>query len=146
MKSRSTPRAQPQIVIAEDDEAIARNVADALRGLGYRTHWSKDGLDAINRIFKSKPSAIILDVSLPKLSGTKICRMVRDTRELSATPIIVISGHSATTDKMQLFALGADDYLTKPFSVDELIARLHAVIGRSLFLRPHVLVPTHLYR
>jgi DNA-binding response OmpR family regulator len=125
-----------EVVIAEDDEAIAQNVVDGLQTALFRTHWIRDGVDAINWILFHKPDAIVLDLMLPRLGGAEICALVRKTSHVSTTPIVVISGHSQTERKLQLFDLGADDYVTKPFSMDELIARLEAIFNRSRFFGP----------
>lgn len=139
MKSNSPFKDRSKILIAEDDRDIARNVADALREVGFDTHWIKDGVDAINWIFSSKPRAIILDLTLPRLGGVQICSLVRKTEGVSATPIVVISGQNDTEAKLRLFDVGADDYVTKPFRVEELIARLDAVLTRSTRFRPRTL-------
>jgi len=140
MKSKTTVlRSRAHILIAEDDAAVAKIVAQAVREIGFRTHWAKDGVKAINWIFLEKPTAVILDLTLPRLDGAEICSLVRKTQEVRNTPIIVLSGHADTDDKLRMFELGADDYVTKPFSVAELVARLDAVLKRSLYLRPHML-------
>lgn len=124
-------RPPKRLLIAEDDDTIASLVARSLTRAGFRTHRVRDGIDALNYVLGSKPDGIILDLVLPRLHGFEICAMVRKCRPIQRIPIVVISGLSADEDKLQAFELGADDYVTKPFNVNELVARVKAVMFRS---------------
>ncbi len=130
---RSTVRAdkKPTVLIAEDDEMIGRIVSDALNGAGFKSRLVDDGVDAINEILEMKPDMIVLDLILPRLRGSEICAMVRKSAQAHHTPILVISGCSTLESKLQTFDLGADDYVTKPFDISELIARVDALWNRA---------------
>jgi len=132
MASKNTFPASKVLLVAEDDEATGTLLCEALQQDGYRTHWAKDGVDAVNYILESRPDGVILDLVLPKLNGYQICGMVRKSRSVQWTPIIVLSGCVEHRDKMQAFELGADDYVTKPFRIEELLARVEAVLHRNV--------------
>ena len=131
MASKNTFPASKVLLVAEDDEATGTLLCEALQQDGYRTHWAKDGVDAVNYILESRPDGVILDLVLPKLNGYQICGMVRKSRSVQWTPIIMMSGRIEHHDKMQAFELGADDYVSKPFRIDELVARVEAVLHRN---------------
>src|ERR1051325_165840 len=107
--SRLPAKDRPTILIAEDEPIIARNVAGALRESGFHTRCIKDGVTAINWIYFARPTAIVLDLMLPRLSGAEICMMVRKTEGVSTTPIVIISGENAMNQNPQRFELGTDD-------------------------------------
>jgi CheY-like chemotaxis protein len=130
-KSRLHSPRRRTVLIAEDDEVIGRIVMCALQKEGFRPQLVTDGIAAINLILDRKPDLIVLDMILPRLQGADICAMIRKSRPVRHTPIIVISGCADLADKLQTFNLGADDYVTKPFSADELVARVEAVWQRS---------------
>jgi len=119
------------ILVVEDDETAGEIVCEALKDAGFKTHWVKDGIDALNYILECRPDAIVLDLLLPRLNGFEICGMVRKSRSVQWTPIIMMSGRIEHHDKMQAFELGADDYVSKPFRIDELVARVEAVLHRQ---------------
>jgi DNA-binding response OmpR family regulator len=131
MKSNTEPDDRKTILIAEDDEQLARLIISAFKEAGFRTLHAGDGVVAINRILAMKPDLIVLDLMLPRLHGYEICKMVRENEATQSTPIVAISGHQDIGHRLHLFKLGADDYVTKPFSMDELIARVQAVMERS---------------
>jgi DNA-binding response OmpR family regulator len=131
MKSKPARKRSKTLLVAEDDEAIGEVVCDSLKQAGFKTHWVKDGIDALNYVLESRPDGIILDLILPRLNGFEICGMVRKSRAVQWTPIIIMSGRTEHDDKMQAFELGADDYVSKPFRVEELIARVEAVLFRN---------------
>jgi DNA-binding response OmpR family regulator len=131
MRSKATSARSKLLLVAEDDEAIAALVCEALKAGGFRTHWVRDGIDALNYILESRPDGIVLDLVMPRLNGFEICGMVRKSRAIQWTPIIMMSGRTEHCDKMQAFELGADDYVSKPFRIEELIARVEAVIHRN---------------
>jgi DNA-binding response OmpR family regulator len=131
MKSKAPAARRKILLVAEDDETTGQMVCEALREAGYKTHWAKDGVDALNYILESRPDGVVLDLILPKLNGYEICSMVRKSRAIQWTPIIVMSGRVEHRDKMQAFELGADDYVVKPFRIEELLARIEAVLHRN---------------
>ena len=118
-------------MVAEDDAAAGELVCEALKQAGFRTHLVKDGIEALNYILESRPDGIVLDLVLPRLNGFEVCGMVRKSRAVQWIPIIMMSGRTEHNDKMQAFELGADDYVSKPFHIDELVARVEAVLLRN---------------
>jgi|ERR1017187_243056 DNA-binding response OmpR family regulator len=131
MASKSTRRRSKILLVAEDDMAAGELVCEALKGAGFRTHLVKDGIEALNYVLESRPDGIVLDLMLPRLNGFEVCGMVRKSRAVQWTPIIMMSGRTEHDDKMQAFELGADDYVSKPFHIEELVARVEAVLFRN---------------
>lgn len=116
------------VLIVEDD----RNIVDLLRSnvlaRGHRVLVSMDGSDALQLLTEHTPNVVLLDLMLPGADGSELCRKIR---ERSAVGIIVLSARRDETDKVRALNLGADDYLTKPFGIEELFARIHATLRRS---------------
>jgi len=117
-----------KILIVEDDDKIRHVVKVYLNKEGYIVQEMTDGQGALEIIKENTFSLIILDIMLPTLDGWTICREIRRT---TATPIIILSARSQEYDKLFGFELGADDYITKPFSPKEMVARVNAVLRRS---------------
>ncbi len=118
---------KPQILVVEDDNAVARLIGTTLQMQDYTYRRAKNGTEAIMEALSYKPDVILLDLGLPDIDGVEI---VRKVRAWSNTPIIVVSARSEDFDKVSALDAGADDYLTKPFSVDELLARLRVALRR----------------
>ena len=118
---------KPLILIVEDDPPIRNLISVALESRGYRSLIAANGSSAILEASSHNPDVMLLDLGLPDLDGVEV---IRKLRSWSAMPIIIISARSDDTDKIETLDAGADDYLTKPFSVDELLARLRATIRR----------------
>jgi len=118
-----------RIVIIEDDPAILRGLADNLKFESYEVHTASDGEIGYGLIKEKKPDLIILDLMLPKLSGYEVCRKVRD--QGITTPIMMLTARGEEGDRVLGLDLGADDYVTKPFSVRELLARVRALLRRA---------------
>jgi DNA-binding response OmpR family regulator len=131
MKSASRKPAQKRILIVDDDDGVSMLVAEALGARGYKISRVQDGIEAINTILARKPDLVVLDLALPRLSGYEICSMVRKAESVCKTPIVILSGQGNVDDRLQAFAVGADDYVIKPFDIDELVARVEAVMMRS---------------
>jgi DNA-binding response OmpR family regulator len=131
MKSRLNSIRSKTVLLAEDDDAITQIVVAALEGEGFRIQCVSDGIAAINTILETRPDVILLDLMLPQLDGYNICRMVRKADSVHHTPILVISGRASVEDRLRAFEVGADDYVTKPFDLEELLARVEAVLLRS---------------
>ncbi len=131
MKSRVNSVRSKTVLIAEDDDHIAEMVTTALEGEGFRTMRANDGIAAINAILESRPDLILLDLMLPKLEGYEICGMVRKTNSIHQIPIVIMSGRTTLEDRLHAFEMGADDYVCKPFELDELLARVEAIVLRS---------------
>jgi DNA-binding response OmpR family regulator len=118
----------PQILVVEDDARIADVIAKNLEAAGYTCHQSADGGQALADFVRLQPALVVLDLGLPGLDGLEITRRIR--RE-SDVPILVVTARSTEADKLLGLELGADDYVTKPFSTAELVARVRALLRRS---------------
>lgn len=118
-----------KILIVEDDRSILRGLKENLVFEGHTVVEATRGDEALEQVAASKPDLVILDVMLPGLSGLDVCRRIRKTdRQL---PILMLTVRSAEVDKIMGLDLGADDYMTKPFSLPELLARLRALLRRT---------------
>ena len=118
-----------KILIVEDEPSLIFTLEDTLNNEGYKTFTSEDGTDALDIIKKEDPDLMVLDLMLPGTSGYEICKEVR---ELDYTfPIIMLTAKDQEADKVKGLNLGADDYITKPFGVKELLARIQARLRRS---------------
>jgi DNA-binding response OmpR family regulator len=117
------------VAIVEDDAAIAEGLSLNLRLQGYRTEVAGDGEIALERIDVATPDLVLLDISLPKLSGIDVLERLRNSG--NHVPVIVLSARQDEFDKVAALRLGADDYVTKPFALAELLARVAAVLRRS---------------
>lgn len=116
------------ILLVEDDKKIAKVVKVYLEGAGYRVIHAEKGSDAIEAALKEMPLLVILDLMLPDKSGEEICQ---ELREIGEFPIIMLTSKSSEEERVAGFALGADDYVVKPFSPRELICRVKAVLRRA---------------
>jgi two-component system KDP operon response regulator KdpE len=116
-----------KILVVEDEKSIAHFISTVLNNNGYEAMRARTGQEALAMVSSHCPDLIILDLGLPDMDGVDLIRKIRTW---SATPIIVISARSEDTDKIEALDAGADDYLTKPFSVDELLARLRVTQRR----------------
>ncbi|MFZ4828071.1 MAG: response regulator transcription factor [Phototrophicaceae bacterium] len=115
-------------LIVEDDMVLADVVAFTLRREGYEVLLAQDGETALERFEAEKPAIILLDLNLPKLDGGAVCRKIRQSHN---TPIIMLSVRDSDADVIRGLEIGADDYLTKPFSPAQLLARMRAVLRRT---------------
>ena len=119
---------KPSILIIEDDKAVKNLIATTLEMHDYHYIWADKGEQGILSAASQRPDIILLDLGLPDMDGVDIIRKIRGWSEM---PIIVVSARSEDRDKVEALDAGADDYLTKPFSIDELLARLRAALRRS---------------
>jgi DNA-binding response OmpR family regulator len=117
-----------RILVVEDDSSLARVLCDNLVYEGFDVSLAADGHKALSEHHRFNPDLVLLDLTLPGLDGFEVCR--RLNREQARTAIIVVTARSQNEDKIQGLRLGADDYITKPFSLDELLARIDAVLRR----------------
>ena len=117
------------VLTIEDDPAILRGLADNLRFEGYEVITASDGESGYSLQKEHKPDLIVLDLMLPRMSGFEFCRKLRGER--NQTPILMLTARSEEPDRVLGLDLGADDYVTKPFSVRELLARVRALLRRS---------------
>jgi len=118
-----------RVLIIEDDPVITRMLNDNLTYEGFEVQSISDGNRALAAVRAFAPNLVLLDVMLPGLSGFDICQAISQGPQ--RIPIIILSARSQSADKVQGLRLGADDYITKPFTVDELLARIHAVMRRT---------------
>ena len=118
---------KPDILVVEDDNAVANLIAATLETQDYRYKRANTGAGAVMEALSSKPDVVLLDLGLPDMDGVDV---IRNIRSWSNMPIIVVSARSEDFDKVAALDAGADDYLTKPFSVDELLARLRVALRR----------------
>jgi two-component system OmpR family response regulator len=124
-------------LVVDDEENVAYVVATALRLDGWETEVVTTGVEAVKRLAKFKPDVIVLDVMLPDANGFELCQNLR--RGGVVTPVIFLTARDATDDRVRGLTIGGDDYLTKPFSVEELVARCRLLLRRSASEPGHVL-------
>jgi len=117
-----------RILIVDDELAIIKFLRANFEANGYEALAASDGAEALQKVEMELPDLIILDIMMPKMDGFEVCRRIR---EWSQTPIIMLSARGDIADKVKCLELGADDYLSKPFGKDELIARVRAVLRRT---------------
>jgi two-component system alkaline phosphatase synthesis response regulator PhoP len=117
-----------RILVVDDDENIVRLVSMYLEKDGYRVDSSHDGRDALTQFRRTRPDIVVLDLMLPEIDGLSVCRSIR---EQSDVPIIMLTARTTEGDKLIGLDQGADDYITKPFSPRELLARIRAVLRRA---------------
>jgi two-component system KDP operon response regulator KdpE len=117
-----------RILLVDDEVAIQRSVGLLLRSRGYDVEIAPNGADALRLLESSAPDLVVLDLGLPDLDGTEVCRRMRAH---SKAPIIVLSARAEETDKVAALDVGADDYVTKPFGPEELLARIRVALRRT---------------
>ena len=122
-------RLQQRILVVDDETPVLTLLTRALEREGYEIISNRDGGDVLETIRDQHPELVILDINLPTMNGFEVCRQ---TREVSQVPIIMISSRNSNDDKVLAFGVGADDYITKPFILQELLARVRAVLRRSI--------------
>ncbi len=116
------------ILLVDDEVAIQRALGPLLRSHGHHVRMAASGADALRMVAEQMPDLVVLDLGLPDLDGTEVCRRIRAT---SKVPIIVLSARSAEAEKVSALDLGADDYVTKPFGPEELLARIRVALRRT---------------
>jgi two-component system alkaline phosphatase synthesis response regulator PhoP len=119
------------VLVVEDEADVAEMIRYNLSKEGYDVRLAANGTDALRQVKESKPDVILLDIMVPQLNGWEICRRLKQDRETAAIPVIMVSGRVEEGDKVLGFEMGADDYVTKPFSPRELLARVRAVTRRG---------------
>jgi len=119
---------KPRILIVDDDSGILKFVRAILEARGYDVSIAMDGDEALQVVEREVPDLVVLDINMPKIDGFEVCRWLG---EWSQIPVIMLSGRNEVKDKVRCLSLGADDYLIKPFAVNELIARVRAVLRRT---------------
>ena len=122
-----------RILVVEDDRAVQKALKRLFEAEGFAVEISADGKSALDAYRATTPSAVVLDLRLPAMSGRDVCREIK--LQAPTLPVIVLSAASDVSDKVLLLELGADDYVTKPFSPRELLARVRAALRRSIAVR-----------
>ncbi|EOD01275.1 response regulator [Caldisalinibacter kiritimatiensis] len=120
-----------KILVVDDEEHIVELINFNLEKHGYKVVTAFNGKDAFKKVKEESPDLIVLDLMLPEIDGIDVCKMLKKDSDTEKIPIIMLTARSEETDKVLGLELGADDYVTKPFSVKELIARIKAVLRRS---------------
>jgi len=118
-----------RVLIVDDERAVRDSLERALRIDGYETEQAEDGVEAIAELARSAPDAVILDVLMPRMDGLEVCRRLR--RGGDRTPVLMLTARDSVEDRVAGLDAGADDYLVKPFALEELQARLRALLRRT---------------
>ncbi len=119
-----------QILIADDDTSTLRTLTHALEREGYKVHTAQDGVEALEQVEAHQPDLIILDVVMPQMDGSEVCRRLRRKPEFARVPVIILTAQSSQDEKVRFLDAGADDYMTKPFHAPELLARIKVLLRR----------------
>ncbi len=131
IRNLQEPRYEPVILIADDEPELVRLLEYQFNNYGYITIVARNGREALNQAFEHKPDLILLDLMLPELHGYEVCRILKGSPIMRLIPIIMLTALAMQEDKQKGFMLGADDYITKPFEIRELLSRVNAVLGRT---------------
>jgi two-component system response regulator MprA len=118
-----------RVLVVEDEPAVRESLERVLLHEGFDVDVAADGREAIRQVAAARPDAVLLDVLMPQLDGLEVCRRMRDTGD--RTPVLMLTARDAVGDRVAGLEAGADDYLAKPFALDELLARLRALLRRS---------------
>lgn len=130
MTEAAAAREQPVVLCADDDEDILALVAFRLERSGYTVLQARDGQEALELALRELPDLAVLDVMMPKLDGFELTKRLRAAESTSRMPIILLTARAQDADVSQGFEAGADDYIRKPFSPQELRTRVQAILGR----------------
>jgi two-component system, OmpR family, KDP operon response regulator KdpE len=117
-----------KVLLVDDEPNIVSTLGPLLRSRGYDVRTAMTGHAAVQAVERDAPDVIVLDLGLPDIDGSEVCRIIRETHSV---PIVVLSARGAEDDKVRALDLGADDYVTKPFGAEELLARIRAAIRRA---------------
>ena len=119
-----------RILVVDDDRAVRESLRRSLQFNGYQVDVAGDGVEALDALAEQRPDAMVLDVMMPRIDGLEVCRRLRSTGD--DLPILVLTARDAVSDRVTGLDAGADDYLPKPFALEELLARLRALLRRSI--------------
>jgi DNA-binding response OmpR family regulator len=123
---------RPKILVVEDEPAMVAGLRDNFEFEGYEVITAQDGIEGLQRALDESPDLVVLDVMMPRMSGLEVCKQLRAKR--ASLPIIMLTARGQEIDKVVGLELGADDYVTKPFSIRELLARVKSVLRRTAVL------------
>src|SRR6185436_2956186 len=129
--SATSGRALERILVVEDERDVAELIAYNLAKEGYEVTTAASGTEALRLTREVAPDLVLLDIMVPQLNGWEVCRRLRQDPETGGIPVIMVTGRVEEGDKVLGFEMGADDYVTKPFSPRELVARVRAVMRRG---------------
>ncbi|OSC28807.1 DNA-binding response regulator [Mycobacterium vulneris] len=118
-----------RILVVDDDRAVRESLRRSLSFNGYSVELAHDGVEALERIANERPDALVLDVMMPRLDGLEVCRQLRSTGD--DLPILVLTARDSVSERVAGLDAGADDYLPKPFALEELLARMRALLRRT---------------
>jgi DNA-binding response OmpR family regulator len=121
--------AAPVVLIAEDDEDIRDLISWKLEIAGYRTMLAGNGRTTLELVQEHRPDAVVLDVGMPEMSGLTVCERLQDDPATAAIPVLMLSARSRADDIARGYTVGADRYLTKPFSPNDLVAHVHSLLA-----------------
>jgi DNA-binding response OmpR family regulator len=124
-------RTRGRVLVVEDEIDVASLLRFNLAREGYEVVLAADGADALRHVRERRPDVVLLDIMVPHLNGWEVCRRLKEEPETAAVPVIMVTGRVEEGDKVLGFEVGADDYVTKPFSIRELLARIRAVTRRG---------------
>ena len=127
----SDAAAKPLVLVVEDEAALATMLRYNLEKQGFRVDEAADGQEALTRIGEERPDLVLLDWMLPSLSGIEVCRQMRRRPETRDVPVIMLTARAEDQDAVRALNLGADDYITKPFGIEALMARIRALLRRA---------------
>jgi two-component system alkaline phosphatase synthesis response regulator PhoP len=125
-----------RVLVVEDEQDVADMIRYNISREGYDVAVAKTGVDAIERARELRPDVVLLDIMIPQLNGWEVCRRLKQESRTRAIPVIMVTGRVEEGDKILGFEMGADDYITKPFSPRELLARIRAVVRRGAPVTP----------
>ena len=129
--STATPKPGPRVLVVEDEQDVADLIRYNLAKEGYDVQLAGNGADALKLARESRPQVVLLDIMVPQLNGWEVCRRLKQDPETRGISVIMVTGRVEEGDKVLGFEMGADDYVTKPFSPRELVARVRAVARRG---------------
>jgi len=121
---------QKKILIVDDDKEICETIERVLAEEGYKVFKAYNGKEALEKVIEKMPDLIILDILMPKLNGYAVCRKLRQNDVTKNIPVLMVTGVSSNAGKMEGYNTGADDYITKPFNNEELLARIETLLKR----------------
>src|SRR5687768_6114652 len=127
----SNKAANKRILVADDEPDVLQLLSSNLKNAGYNVLKAEDGLSALNQARETLPSLIILDLMLPEMSGLEVCKVLKKVPTTAAIPILMLTAKAEEVDRIVGLELGADDYMTKPFSPRELVLRVKSILRRA---------------
>src|SRR3954451_15350677 len=120
-----------RVLVVDDEPAVRESIERVLRHDGFEVAVASDGREAVRRVAVVRPDVVLLDVLMPQIDGLEVCRRMRDTGD--RTPVLMLTARDAVNDRVAGLEAGADDYLAKPFALEELLARVRALLRRSVW-------------